>query len=271
MNLFDLQASEYTLIQLVVDASGSAASYRIEQLVKEIVRSCLSSDRKNNLILRVVGVGTRPSEIHDFKVLPQCDPEDYGGIVGLGGTTALYDAMIDGVEAVTKLSCFLMQQDYSANAVIIVISDGMDNSSVASSSKVMNALEKARKNESLDSISSILVGIVGSSDRNSPAYKEVSGALRQFESEIGFTCYREVDVLVENAASCLAEFLCESIYAVNNALGTGGPPSFLGLPYAGEINCRPSKAYRQCRWTAGNDIETGRYRHYKGDWYRSPQ
>ena len=99
--------------------------------------------------------------------------------------------------------------------------DGLDNSSITLPNELMNALARASKAESLNSFTSLLVGIVGMSDRKSPAYKEVSGALRRFQRDVGFSSFIEVDSLDEDAASSLADFLYNSIHIVNDSLGTG--------------------------------------------------
>lgn len=222
-SLAELEASEYTLIQILIDGSSSMCDrlHRIEAMLSGIVAACQQSPHKYNLMLRVVTFGPAPREIHGFKMISQCNSAEYSGVLASDGPTALIDAMLNGVEASGAYAEYLDKQDYLVNGLLIVITDGLDNSSITLPNELMNALARASKAESLNSFTSLLVGIVGMSDRKSPAYKEVSGALRRFQREVGFSSFIEVDSLDEDAASSLADFLYNSIHIVNDSLGTG--------------------------------------------------
>src|SRR5579862_6680071 len=89
----DLGASEYTLVTLVVDASGSTIPFRkeMESVIKEVVKSCKYSPRAANLLLRLIQFDQRLDEIHGFKLLSQCNENDYDNCLTLSGLTALYD------------------------------------------------------------------------------------------------------------------------------------------------------------------------------------
>lgn len=231
--LNQLESSEYTMIQILIDGSGSMFGHRqrVESMLRDIVAACQQSPHKDKLMLRVVTFGTTRREIHGFKMISRCDPAEYNGVIASEGMTALSDAILNGIEAVRAYAEYIDKQDYLVNGLLIVITDGLDNSS--SPATVMNALARVAKAESLESFSSILIGIIGMSDRSSPAYKEITRRLRQFQSEVGFTCFVEVDVVDENAASRLAKFLNKAIHAMKDSLGTGGPPSLLQLSSEG--------------------------------------
>ena len=64
----DLGASEYTLVAIAADVSGSVSSFKkeIESCVREIVRACRHSPRADNLMLRFTRFDSRVSEVHAF-------------------------------------------------------------------------------------------------------------------------------------------------------------------------------------------------------------
>jgi len=197
----------------------------MKDLIKEIVRASLRSERRHNIMLRVVVAGTTPFEVHGFKLLTECDPADYDCVFGTGGLTALYDATLDGIEAVANFSHFLMQNDFLANAMIFVITDGRDNYSAASPNEVNKALVQAVQDDDLESLTAMLIGILGVANKTAIAYKEESGLLRRFKKDVGFTHYMELDLLNDHELANMTEYICNSIRAVNHALGSGCLPS----------------------------------------------
>ena len=86
-----LGASEYTLVGIVADASGSVGSFhaKIEQCVKEAVNSWRSSPRADNLMLRFSIFDNRVREVRGFKPLAACHLDQYTNSIRIGGTTAL--------------------------------------------------------------------------------------------------------------------------------------------------------------------------------------
>ena len=75
----DLGATEYTLVQIVVDVSGSTYSFRteMEQSLKEVVRACQHSPRSDNLMIRLLIFADDVQEVHGFKLLENCNLDDY--------------------------------------------------------------------------------------------------------------------------------------------------------------------------------------------------
>jgi len=205
-----LPNTEYTLFQLVLDASGSACAYSqaMEHLIKDVVRSCSGFDR-NNLLLRVSLVGTTAVELHGFRSINKCDPADYDDVVRYGGVSALYDAIIDAVEAVNDLSQRLTEFGCSTNGVVVVVTDGMEYGSVAWPAMVKKTLERMTV---FGSRSLVLAGIVGV-----PVCKEAIESLHQFRDSIGFTGYLELDGLDANALMYLRDFVCRLVQPTTEA------------------------------------------------------
>lgn len=214
----ELGATEYTVATIVCDVSGSTASFRfdMESAITRIVQACKYSPRADNLLLRLVVFDDTLSEVHGFKLLENCNLADYGGVLRPGGSTALYDATENAVSSVINYGQKLSAGDFSANAILFVITDGMDNASKLPAKKVKEALSKAVTGEALESVISILIGV-------NVRDQAVGRHLRQFHNEAGFTQYVELDQADAKMLARLAEFVSQSISAQSQALGTGGP------------------------------------------------
>jgi len=215
--LEDLGATEYTLATIVADVSGSTAAFTfdMESAISRIVQACKLSPRADNLLLRLLAFDDSLSELHGFKLLENCHLSDYGGSLKSGGSTALYDATENAVASTTNYARRLVAGDFSANAIVFVITDGMDNASRIAAKQVKTAFSKAISSEALESIVSVLIG-VNVSDQN------VSRYLKSFQIDASFTQYVELDNADPKTLARLAEFVSQSISAQSQALGTGG-------------------------------------------------
>lgn len=205
-------ATEYTLVTIVVDVSGSVDRFRdeLQSAIQEIVRSCDKSPKKDNLMIRLLSFNTSIQEIHGFKLLADCDANDYVGCLDIGGRTSLYDASLNAIEATIDYAVRLGDNDFDANAIVIVITDGEDNASTnASPQDIQNVLAGVVKEESLESLITILVGI------------ETAQELDYFFNNSGFSDFIKIDDANEKTMSRLAQFVSKSISAQSQALGTG--------------------------------------------------
>jgi len=215
--LDELGATEYTVVTIACDVSGSTAAFifDMESAITRIVQACKSSPRADNLLLRLVAFDDTLGELHGFKLLENCNLADYGGILRAGGSTALYDAAENAISSTINYGHQLLAGDFSANAILFVITDGMDNASRLPAGKVEEALAKAVTGEALESIVSVLIGV----NVQDP---EAGRFLKQFQIDAGFTQYVELDKADTKTLARLAEFVSRSISAQSQALGTGG-------------------------------------------------
>jgi uncharacterized protein YegL len=215
--LEELGATEYTVVTVACDVSGSTADFifDMEAAVTRVVQACRASPRADNLMLRLVAFDDTLSEIHGFKLLENCNLADYGGVLRAGGSTALYDAAENAVSSTTDYGRQLLAGDFSANGILFVITDGMDNASRLPARKVKEALAQAVRSEALESVVSVLIGV-------NVQDAQVSRALRQFHRDAGFTQYVELDKADAQTLARLAEFVSRSVSAQSQALGTGG-------------------------------------------------
>src|SRR5215468_4112811 len=159
--LDELGATEYTIATIIADVSGSTAAFtfEMESAITKIVQACKFSPRADNLLLRLITFDDSLSELHGFKLLEICHLADYGGSLKSGGSTTLYDATENAVASTTNYAQKLAAGDFSANAIVFVITDGADNASKTSAKQVKAAFAEAIRSEALESIVSVLIGV----------------------------------------------------------------------------------------------------------------
>lgn len=211
-----LGATEYTLASVICDVSGSTGSFkaRMEHAIKAIVRACRFSPRADNLLVRLVEFSDDVVEIHGFKPLESINENDYADVLTIKGATALFDASANAILATSHYGDHLATNDFAANGIVFVITDGCDNHSSLDASAVRDALTRALSRESLESLVSVLVGV-------NVKDAAVSHALMEFYRDAGFTQYVELEDATDKTLARLADFVSRSIAVQSRALGTG--------------------------------------------------
>lgn len=210
-----LGSSEYTLVAIAADQSGSVARFRpdIEACLAEIARACQASPRADHLMLRLSAFDNALHEVHGFQPLPSLDPARYAGCLAPGGSTALFDAAANAVASVVSYGTTLGQHDVAVNGLVFVLTDGCDNASTASAADVADALRSAVASEQVESLRAILVGV----DTGAHANQE----LMRFSAEAGFDDYLALASADAATLQRLARFATRSIALTSTALGTG--------------------------------------------------
>lgn len=223
--LEDLGATEYTLVDLVTDVSGSVATYKddLEKAIQQIIQACKMSPRADNLMVRLVTFADGLDEIHGYKLLESCNLNDYKGVLRVGGCTALYDAAENSIQAQADYAKKLSDNDFGVNSVCFIMTDGMDNQSKASEKDVGKALKNALRTEALESQVTVLIGVGTKAD------PQVSQYLDRLKNGAGLTQFVEVEKTDAKTLAKLAEFVSKSISAQSQSLGTGGPSTPISL------------------------------------------
>lgn len=219
VDIDELGATEYTLVTIAVDESSSVSGFTQEMIdcIKKAIEACKLSPRSDYLLIRLVAFGSNMREIHGFKQLIDCNISDYDNCICPSGCTMLYDTVTDAINKTKDYGDQLYKNDFDANAIIIVITDGMDNESSGTKIDTKNALADVMRAETLESIVTILVGVgVGS-------YHDVSTYLDEFKADAGLSQYVELKDADENTLAKLADFISKSVSSQSQALGTGGP------------------------------------------------
>jgi hypothetical protein len=214
-----LGATEYTLVTVVVDETGSVAGFSDQLLatVQSIVTACQHSPRADNLMVRLVSFNDRVTEVHGFKPLADLDPSAYPGFRPQG-MTALYDAAYSAVGAALAYARRLADQDYDVNAAVYIITDGLDNRSATTPAMIADKIRAATQGEEIESLLTILVGLA---DPMVGGARQVENALKAFQRKASLDQYVGAGQATAETLARLAQFVSGSISRQSQALGTG--------------------------------------------------
>jgi uncharacterized protein YegL len=214
-----LGATEYTLVTLVMDKTGSVDGFQGELLnvKRAVVEACQKSPRANYLMLRSVEFNSTVDEVHGFVELATIDPSMYVAPTCYG-STALYDAAYAGIAATNEYAKSLADAEFGANGIVIVVTDGDDNASAQTAKSVAAEIARGVQNEWLESLLVILVGV------NASRYKR---ELEAFQKTANIAQYVDIGDATPAKLARLADFVSRSISAQSASLGTGGPSKAL--------------------------------------------
>src|SRR5690606_8121021 len=133
----------------------------------------------------------------------------------------LYDATENAVTATESYGKSLTENDFDTNAIVFIVTDGMENTSKATINTVQDAFKNVIRSEALESLISVLIGI--QVDSQTDRY------LQDFKKNAGITQYINMgDATTKNLAK-LADFVSRSISSQSQSLGTGGPSQSLAF------------------------------------------
>ncbi len=221
----DLGATEYTLVTIVCDISGSVRFFADELLtcIKTIVEASQKNPRSENLLLRLLTFNQEIYEIHGFKNLSDIDVSNYEPL-DPDGFTSLYDASYDAIGATLEYSKRLVEQDFDCNGAVYIITDGMNNRGSMTPQSIATKCEKALANEEIESLVTILVGL---HDPKSSWSKDVQTHLKNFKQDADLTEFLDVGDATAQKLAKLANWVSESVSSQSQALGTGVPSQSL--------------------------------------------
>lgn len=218
----ELGATEYTLVTIAQDTSGSVSKFKkeMENCLKTVLDSCRKSPRAENLMARLVCFDDNLKEVHGFKMLETIQPSDYDNALDIGGYTALFDAVQSSVEATVQYAHILREQDFLSNAIIFVITDGDDNASRASANTVKQAINRSINSEVLESITVVLVGV-------NTVDARIADYLSDFQKQADITQYIDIGTATTGKLAKLASFVSQSISSTSQSLGSGSASQLL--------------------------------------------
>jgi hypothetical protein len=218
VNINTLGASEYTLFGIACDTSSSVSPFaaEIEACLKSALESCQRSPRVDNLLARYITFDSSIHEQHGFRPLADCHPANYDGTIKCGGTTVLRDATVNLIDSLATYGKQLIDNDYIANGIVVVITDGCDVGSTLQLKQVAEAMKRAQVNETLESLVSILVGV-------NVTDSVVSQHLQELKDQADFTQYIEAADATPKTLAKLAAFISKSVSSQSQAVGSGGP------------------------------------------------
>jgi uncharacterized protein YegL len=214
-----LGATEYTLVTVAVDVTGSTCGFadELRNSLITAVESCKKSPRRNNLLLRVITfssfLANGYEEIHGFKPLADIDTQAYPNF-SPGGGTPLFDASFSAIGATNQYAKKLSDDDYGVNGIVFIITDGDDNSSTVTPKMIKDEVTKAVIGEHIESLVTVLIGINA---------KQYIFELEKFKQEANIDQYIDAGDVTSGKLAKLAAFVSQSISSQSQALGTGGP------------------------------------------------
>ncbi|MBI2591087.1 MAG: hypothetical protein HYW34_00175 [Candidatus Brennerbacteria bacterium] len=214
----EARATEYTLVTIAIDVTGSTRNFAddLRKCLIIAVESCKKSPRSDNLLLRVIifssSLNNGIEEIHGFKPLNEIDPQKYP-VFNPNGMTPLYDAVYSTVGATNAYAKKLMSQDFLANGIDFIITDGDDNTSSATMKMIKDEIIRGARKEEIESLIGVIIGI------NAGEFKHRLDALA---NETGMK-YIDVGDVTKGKLAKLAEFVSQSVSSQSQSLGTGGP------------------------------------------------
>ena len=214
-----LGATEYTLVTIAVDDTGSVENFRDElrKMLVMAVDACKKSPRADNILVRVVKFSSKypkgVEEIHGFKPLSEIDSAAYPEL-NPGGMTPLYDAAFSMIGAMNVYGKQLQDQEFGVNAIGFIITDGDNNASTATEAMVKATAKKAVSGETLESIITVLIGV---------NVAEFANRLKEFQVNAGITQFIDAGDATPRKLAKIADFVSSSVSSTSLALGTGGP------------------------------------------------
>ncbi len=214
-------STEYTLVTIVVDISGSVVNFadKLLDCIKSIIKSCKKSPKPENLLIRFITFNEHIKEIHGFKPLGDIDISSYDKFCPMG-LTSLYDATFSGIAATLAYAKNLIDQDFDVNGCVYIITDGLDNRSTITPNHILKETKKAISGEEIESLITILIGL-NDPISGSGYLTEIVKALKYFKEESGLTQFIDIGDATSKKLAKLGNFISQSISSQSQSLGTG--------------------------------------------------
>ena len=210
-----LEETEYTLAT-VIDTSGSVNTFErgLLEAQKNAVLACQKSPKKDTLLLRLVHFNSQVTDIHGFRPVSEIDVEQEYTDIHPRGMTSLHDTIYSAVEATTTYAQKLRDQQYAVNAIVIVVTDGEDTSSRNATERIIkSSIDKALSSESLESFTSVLVGVNAATCQPS---------LEQLKNNVNMDAFVNLQDASASSLAKLAGVISQSISSTSQALSQGG-------------------------------------------------
>ena len=214
-----LTGSKYCVAKLVIDNSGSVSGFKneLEEVGNIVIKATKKSPEAENVLLAgTTFQGSSVNEIHGFIPVPNLPDDQYTNKFNPGGATPLYDAAMDAIESVEMFAKQLVDQDFMVNGILFIVTDGEECSSrrVHSASRLKETLDRIRKEESVESLVAILIGVNDSNCR---------GALDAFKTDAGFDHYISIGDADPGKLAKLGQLISQSVSSQSQSIGSGGP------------------------------------------------
>lgn len=159
-----------TVIMFIVvnDVSPSISSYVTEMNTASrdvFMKELKNSHRKDDIVVKCITFNENVE--HKSGFLPILNlQDDYLDVAPTGNATALYDAVLQGLESAIKYREDLEDQGIEVRTAVFIVTDGQDNSSsYDSAKKIKQIVQDLRTNEAW--INSFTINMLGVGNRSS--------------------------------------------------------------------------------------------------------
>lgn len=212
-----LTASEYTIAMLVTDLTGSVSGFYKElvEVSKTVLAACIKHPKSENLLLRstVFNDDINVKEIHGFLPVSTIDPATYDSFPLPASCTPLMDAHLEACESLLQFGNDLASNQFTANAVLFIVTDGGENSSRnRDMGKIKKIMASLRNGDPLESFTAILIGVDDSSSKV---------VLKQYQMDSTIDEYKSIGDATPGNLAKVAQFISKSISTASVACGTG--------------------------------------------------
>lgn len=137
----DLETDDVTIVSILLDASLSMKTFEavVRDAYDKFIKSLQGSKTAGSILVSNRTFATRQDILHGFKKVEEITPigKDYRAT---GGSTALYDCLIDALTGIKAYSKSLNQNGVRTKCIVCVFSDGDDNDSVKASAKEIKVI-----------------------------------------------------------------------------------------------------------------------------------
>jgi uncharacterized protein YegL len=213
-----LGASEYTIVQVLVDVTGSVSGFEKEIIngLKLILEACSKHPRSENVLIRVTAFNSRigVKEIHGFMPFNSVDASIYDSLPSPDGATPLVDAHLNALESLFQFGKDLVNSQFEVNSVLFILSDGGENASRVRDgfSKIKSLNQTLKSGDPIESFASILIGF-------NDAFSNTE--LLQYQSDSGIDSYKSIGDATKGNLAKMATWVSQSVSTASVALGGG--------------------------------------------------
>jgi hypothetical protein len=216
----ELESTEYTLVTIVIDTSPSVEAFKdsLLQALKDAVKGCQMSGRVDYILLRVVLFNSSLTEVHGFIPVGSVDPDSYKSF-RCRDLTALHDAIGEAVDATLIYGEKLRASDYTINACVYIVTDGLNNDSTKYDVDDLAKLFKdAIQGEKVSSLLSVLVG-VNSNGRDGG--QRIGDILQKLQATVGITQYIDIGNATPKELAKLGGHISKSVSSQSQRVKSG--------------------------------------------------
>lgn len=211
----NLSAMEYMLGEVWVDTSPSVSPFvkQLEECLRDVATMCQKLPTAQNIMMRTSQFNRNLSEIHPQMLVKNIDPQRYIGSLNCSGLTALYDAVLAGLESSEKFAQELALQEIDATIVMFILTDGWENCSrlCTDPKMIKDAIARIRKNETISQLTTCLVGVNA---------QDAAANLQEFKDKAGLDVYSDIKDATPSSLAKLTNLISQSFSSASQNLGS---------------------------------------------------